>query len=93
MQPPPPPTRSQQTWRPPSRRRVLPDLEGGIKNLEVGTKYSLTCGGSCVGIIPFCMALLRQCCTPKFWFLATSPKFATHEGGGGGRCARGARRA
>ena len=27
-----------QTWRPTSRRRVSPDLEGGIKILEVGTK-------------------------------------------------------
>ena len=70
--PPPPNAPSRQTWWPTSRRasrrRVLPNLEGGIKILEVGTKKSPLCGVSCVVIIPFCMAFLNQCCTQIFGF-------------------------
>ena len=45
---------------------------------------------SCAGIIPFCMALLHQCCPQNFWFLATSLNFrrlvgpVADSGGGGG---------
>ena len=74
---------SRQTWRPTSRRRVLPDLEGGIKMLEVGTKSGPSCGVGCAGTIPFCMALLNQCCTQNFGFWQLRRISPTRGGGGG----------
>ena len=44
---PPPPSR--QTWRPTSRRRVLPNLEGSLGGWH---KINLLCSVSCVVIIP-----------------------------------------
>ena len=68
----PPHPLSRQTWWPTSRRasrrRALPDLEGGIKMLEVGTKSRLCCGVRRVVIIPVCMSLLNQCCPQNFGF-------------------------
>ena len=90
---------SRQTWWPTSRqaswrRRVSPDLEGGIKTLEVGTKQSLLCGVGRVVSIPFCMALLNQCCTQKFGFWQlrriSPPLWAPRQLGGGGGAGGGA---
>ena len=71
--PPPPPPPSRQTWRPTSRRRGW-------------HKSGLFCGGSGVVIIPFCIALLNQCCTQNFgfWHFADSLGSSPTRGGGGG---------
>ena len=88
-QPPSPPSR--RSWRPTSRRSILPDLEGGNQSFWGGPP----CGGRFVGIIPLCMALLNWCCDQKIWLVPTSPNFADSlgpsptrgQGGGGADCA------